>query len=118
MGVLDILYPARCAVCHEIVQGKGSICPKCRKKLIYIKEPKCKKCGKQLDGMEQEYCSDCQRFSHSFDRGAAVFAYDQVMRRSISMFKSHHRREYAKFYAREMQKQCAHFLKKKISFVV
>ena len=111
MGILDILYPARCAVCHGIVQGKGSICPKCRTKLIYIKEPKCKKCGKQLDGMEQEYCSDCQRFSHSFDRGAAVFAYDQVMRRSISMFKYHNRREYAKFYAREMQKQCSHFLK-------
>ena len=111
MGILDILYPARCPICHEIAKGKGTVCPKCRKKLIYIKEPKCKKCGRALEREEQEYCRDCQRFSHAFDRGAAVFAYDQVMRRSISMFKYHNRREYAKFYAEEMQKQCAHFLK-------
>lgn len=111
MGILDILYPARCPVCHEIVKGKGRICKGCRKKLRYIKEPKCKKCGKEIEKPEQEYCRDCQRFGHSFDKGAAVFAYDTVMRRSISMFKYHNRREYAKFYAEEMYEHCARFLK-------
>lgn len=111
MGILEILYPARCPVCHEIVRGKGRICDKCRKKLHYIKEPKCKKCGKEIEKAELEYCRDCQRFSHSFDKGASVFFYDSVMRRSISMFKYHNRREYAKFYAEEMYEHCAYFLK-------
>lgn len=110
MGVLDILYPPRCPVCHGIVQGKEGICPSCRKRLHYINEPKCKKCGKEIEKDEQEYCRDCQRYSHAFDKGEAVFAYDQIMRRSISMFKYHNRREYARVYAREMQKHCERFL--------
>ena len=111
MGILDILYPPRCPVCHGIVQGRKGICPSCRKRLPYIQEPKCKKCGKEVEKNEQEYCRDCQRFAHSFDKGQSVFAYDPVMRRSITMFKYHNRREYAKFYAKEMQKQCERFLK-------
>lgn len=111
MGILEILYPPRCPVCHGILKGKNGICPECRKRLPYIKEPKCKKCGKQLEREEQEYCRDCNRYSHAFDRGAAVFVYDDIMRRSISMFKYHNRREYAKVYASEMYKNCGWFLK-------
>lgn len=110
MGILNILYPERCPVCHGILQGKNFVCPSCRQKLPYIKEPKCKKCGKEVEKEEQEYCRDCQRFSHSFDKGGAVFAYDQLMRKSISMFKYHNRREYARFYAAEMYEHCRHFL--------
>ena len=64
-----------------------------------------------MEKEEQEYCRDCQRFVHSFDKGTAVFAYDEVMRRSITMFKYHNRREYASFYAKEMYQTCGHFLK-------
>ncbi len=112
MGILDVLYPVRCPVCHGILKGKDGICPECRRRLHYIREPKCKKCGKQLEKHTQEYCRDCARFSHSFDQGAAVFAYDDIMRRSISMFKYHNRREYAKVYAGEMYRCCRHFLSK------
>lgn len=111
MGILDILYPARCPVCHGVLRGKGSVCEPCKAKLRYIKEPKCKKCGKEIEKPEQEYCRDCMRFSHSFDKGMAVFAYDDIMRRSIAMFKYHNRREYARFYAREMDTHCSRFLK-------
>ena len=93
MGILELLYPARCPVCHGVIRGKGSICTACQKKLHFIKEPTCKKCGKEIEKNEEEYCRDCQRFKHSFDKGASVFAYDEVMRRSISMFKYHNRRE-------------------------
>ena len=111
MGILEILYPARCPICHGILKGGDGICPLCRKRLIYITEPKCKKCGKQIEKAELEYCKDCMRFPHSFDKGCAVFAYDTIMRRSIVMFKYHNRREYAKVYAKEMQRHCAYFLK-------
>ena len=111
MGILDLLYPARCPVCHGVIRGKGKVCIACRKRLPYLKEPKCKKCGKEIEKEEQEYCSDCQRFKHSFDRGASVFAYDMLMRRSISMFKYHNRREYASFYAEEMYRNCERFIK-------
>ena len=112
MGILEILYPARCPICHGILKGGDGICPLCRKRLPYITEPKCKKCGKQIEKAELEYCKDCMRFPHSFDKGEAVFAYDTIMRRSIVMFKYHNRREYAKVYAKEMQRHCRHFLKR------
>ena len=111
MGILEILYPPRCPVCHGVLRGKGSVCVPCRKKLPYIKEPKCKKCGKEIEKPELEYCKDCMRYSHSFDKGMAVFTYNDVMRRSIVMFKYHNRREYAKFYAEEMYEHCRHFIK-------
>lgn len=110
MGILDILYPPRCPVCHGILKGKDGICPECRKKLHYISEPKCKKCGKQLENAEREYCTDCCRFPHAYDKGGAVFTYDDVMRRSISMFKYHNRREYAKVYAAEIYRQQRHLI--------
>ena len=111
MGILELLYPARCPVCHGILKGKDGICPDCRRRLTYIKEPKCKKCGKQIEKAEAEYCRDCQRFSHAFNQGAAVFVYDDIMRRSVSMFKYHNRREYAKVYAVEMYRHCEYFLR-------
>ncbi|MEE1015827.1 MAG: ComF family protein [Lachnospiraceae bacterium] len=111
MGILEILYPARCPICHGILKGRDGICPECRKKLPYIREPKCKKCGKQMESAEEEYCRDCKRFSHAFDRGAAVYTYNDVMARSIAMFKYHNRREYAKVYAKEMYRCCSRFLK-------
>lgn len=112
MAILEILYPARCPVCHGVISGKGRVCRNCLKRLHYIKEPKCKKCGKEIEGPEQEYCRDCKRFSHAFDKGAAVFAYDDVMRQSISMFKYHNRREYAAFYAEEMYEHCRYYLER------
>ena len=111
MGILEILYPARCPICHGILKGRDGICPECIKKLPYIIEPKCKKCGKQMESAEEEYCRDCKRFSHAFDRGAAVYTYNDVMARSIAMFKYHNRREYAKVYAKEMYRCCSRFLK-------
>ena len=110
MGILNILYPKRCPVCHNILRGKGKVCPPCSTKLPYIREPRCHKCGKEIEKSEVEYCRDCQRFSHSFDKGRSVFGYDLVMRKSISMFKYHNRREYAAFYAEEMYQQCKAFL--------
>lgn len=111
MGILNILYPARCPVCHGVIRGKGDVCTLCRKRLRYVQEPKCKKCGKEMEKQEQEYCRDCQRFAHAFDKGEAVFVYDQMMRRSVAMFKYHNRREYAEFYAKEMYAYCERFLK-------
>lgn len=105
MGILNILYPERCPVCHNILRGKGKVCPPCGKKLPYTKEPRCQKCGKEIEKTEVEYCRDCQRFSHAFDKGRGVFVYEQTMRKSISMFKYHNRREYAKVYAAEMYRQ-------------
>lgn len=104
--LLSILYPRRCPVCHGIVMPKGLlICPDCRKKLSYVKQPACKKCGKELREESLEYCLDCMRKRPQYEWGVALLNYDKAARDSISAFKYKNRREYADFYAEEILKK-------------
>lgn len=104
-GLLNLVYPRRCPVCHGIAVPKGeSICRKCRGRLQPIREPRCMKCGKPLYQEKQEYCHDCARGKHYYEKGIALYPYDEVMQKSIAYFKFHNRREYAKPYAEEIRK--------------
>lgn len=101
--ILDIIYPVRCPLCGDIVIPKGDeICPSCREKLPYITEPRCMKCSKPIEQEEKEFCSDCERKDYQFDKGYAVWTYDEVMRSSMADFKYHGRKENAKFYVEEI----------------
>lgn len=101
--ILDVVYPVRCPVCGDIVVPKGNkICPGCKEKLHYIMEPRCKKCSKPIEREEEEYCSDCQRKEYHFTKGYSVWVYDEAMKHSISNFKYHSKKEYAKFYIHEL----------------
>lgn len=100
--ILNIIYPVRCPVCGEIVVPKGNkICPSCKDKLPYIKEPRCMKCSKPMEQEEKEYCSDCERKSYRFDKGCAVWVYNNEMKRSLADFKYRSKKEYAGFYVEE-----------------
>ena len=100
---LNLLFPRRCAVCDGILQEtKAGICPECRRKLVYIREPRCRKCGKQLLDEEEEYCAGCKGNQKNFDRGIVLFAYNDAMKKSIYRFKYANRREYSRFYAAEI----------------
>ncbi len=102
-AILDIIYPIRCPVCGEIVTPKGErICTVCRDKLAYNMEPRCMKCSKPLEYEEQEYCNDCERKDYHYDKGFAVWIYNDIMRHSIAAFKYHSKKEYAVFYIQEI----------------
>lgn len=100
--LLGALYPRRCPVCRQIVLPRGEmICRPCRKKLLYITEPSCKRCGRQLEREEQEYCRDCGRKAFHYQRGYAVWQYNDAMKQSLGDFKYHARKEFADFYIAE-----------------
>lgn len=102
LPIIDLIYPRRCPVCHDIVTpnpDNEQICPACRKRLPYVTEPRCMKCGKQLETEEQEYCEDCIRIPKQYVRGYPVFHYESPVRESVAALKYHNRREYADFYA-------------------
>lgn len=101
--MLDIIYPVRCPMCSEIVIPKGNrICSPCKEKLPYCVEPRCMKCGKPLEVEEKEFCNDCERKSYHFDKGYAVWQYNENMKHSIAGFKYQSKKEYAKFYIDEL----------------
>jgi len=100
---IDLIYPVRCPFCAEIVVPKGErICASCKRSLPYINEPRCLKCSKPIENEQKEYCSDCSRKSYHYDRGYAVWIYNETMRRSIADFKYRSRKENAIFYANEV----------------
>lgn len=111
VNLLDYLFPARCVVCDEVTDGscKG-LCPKCRGKVVYIKDPYCMKCGKQLKKEEKEYCDDCEKTRHLFDSGISVYDYGS-MADSIFRFKYAGRTEYASFYGKDLYEKKVYWLK-------
>lgn len=107
---MDALFPPVCPVCTQalpFINGRrAELCTECREKLSYIEEPHCFQCGKELEGQEQELCHDCAVHKHIFRQGMAVYAYTDVIQQSIYRFKYQNKREYAAFYAKEVERRC------------
>ncbi len=111
--LIDMLYPARCPVCREIIVPKEQrICNGCRDKLRIIEEPRCKKCSKPVEFEEQEYCNDCRRKAFHYVRGFSVWVYDSVMKQSISDYKYRNKKENAGFYLEELIRHYGEILRK------
>ena len=107
--VMELLYPPRCPLCGDIVMPRGEFaCPECRLTAPYVVEPKCQKCGKPLQVEENEYCNDCGVREHCYDKGLALFEYDDMVKQSIYRFKYENKREYAAFYGVEIAKRLGH----------
>ncbi len=105
-AVIDMLYPRRCPICGDIVHPRGElVCISCRAKPKLIEEPRCKKCSKPIESEEKEYCHDCETKQHHYVKGYALWVYDAVLKKSITDFKFHGRREYSDFYIDELIKR-------------
>ncbi len=100
-GALDLVFPARCPVCDEPLPLSELICPACKEKLQYVKPPRCLKCGKHMEDERQEYCKGCRISVHEFEKGRGLFTY-QSAAKSMYRFKYAGRKEYARFYGRQM----------------
>ncbi|MCR5734091.1 MAG: ComF family protein [Lachnospiraceae bacterium] len=112
-SVADILFPARCPICHDAVYPrKRLVCDECKNLPHYVSGPVCLKCGRGLSDPGEEYCYDCSRIKHEFEAGRAVFVYDEMIKKSIYSFKYGNRREYAAYYGREMAARLGEFIKR------
>ena len=101
--VIDIIYPRRCPVCDDIVNGTGAyVCDECRDVFCKISEPRCMKCGSSLSDETQILCGECSCHEHFFDSSRAAFIYDDMLKESIYRFKYGGRAEYADYYAAKM----------------
>ncbi len=97
---IDILYPGRCPGCDGLLSRDDEMfCAGCAGVFKCIGQPACYKCGKKLNNENAVVCNDCIKKDHSYERGFALWEYNDRLRNSIAFFKYHGRAEYAKVYA-------------------
>lgn len=97
---IDLIFPRRCPICHEIVTPAGDLtCPSCLKKIHFIRSPVCKKCGKEVSNVEKEYCYDCFKHKRSYDYGLSLLRYDELTKSSMAAIKYKNKTEYLDFYS-------------------
>jgi len=101
--ISNLFFPLRCPICDEPVKSnEGKACKACLPKLQYVREPTCLKCGQHLaytrHEKQAEFCEGCQKRTHTYDRGIALFEYESISE-SIYRFKNSGREEYADFFA-------------------
>lgn len=120
MNLLDLLFPAKCPVCGQVLKRKEEwICRSCRKDLPRVTEPACVRCGKPLEEDTKEYCLDCgkKRMSARVNsrgengcmaksdpicRGMALWVYTDSMRRVMADFKYQGYYRESAFFAEEL----------------
>lgn len=100
IDLLGLLYPHVCPLCGRVTAE--DICGDCREKLEYIHEPRCMRCGKPIRRKDQEYCYDCERHSHVFEKGYALWVHRDGVQQAIYQFKYHNRRIYSQFFGKEL----------------
>ncbi|MCR5398632.1 MAG: ComF family protein [Lachnospiraceae bacterium] len=109
--LIDAVFPRRCAVCDEVIEGGRLVCDRCAATIRPIRGDTCIKCGKPLKDSERLHCYDCSRKIHYYDRGYAVFEYADI-KQSLYRFKYAGRAEYAGFYATMTSEYIGDVLKK------
>lgn len=110
MDILRLFFPHVCPFCGRVTEE--DVCKTCREQVEYIREPRCMRCGKPLRSEEQEYCYDCERHSHAYDRGYALWIHKGSVQRAIYQFKYHNRRVYSQFFGKELLSQYGQAVRK------
>ncbi len=68
------------------------------------------RCGKLLEKGEIEYCRDCKKTVHSFDRGRALYVYNDTVKAAITRFKFGNRPEYAGYFGEQTTSHLEDFI--------
>lgn len=77
------LYPKVCPFCGEI--SPEGVCAECKKKIIYVRQPRCMRCGKPIKDEYKEYCSDCAKRTSHITQGRSLWLHKEpVSRRYIN----------------------------------
>jgi ComF family protein len=95
-GLLDLLFPPRCAACGL---GAWPFCRSCEDQLVRLSPPWCSRCGRPLEGPVGS-CGDCPPAGPSWAR--APFLYEGPVKRALFRLKFSGHRAVAQAFAPQM----------------
>ena len=101
--VLNLLYPQKCPFCGRI--SPEGICSRCRKKIVYIRQPRCMHCGKPIRSEVEEYCVDCRKNPTNITQGRSLWLHRDPVASAVYGFKYRNKRPWGKLFAREMVRE-------------
>lgn len=105
--VIDLVFPARCPACHEVVGWNRYFCPECEKKLEYLEEAPWQALFPAKIGEEEP----------AFDRAEALFSYEGTAREAVLSFKYRRSRKLAAYAAERLSEKLAENETDRISLV-
>ena len=87
----DALFPPACPACRGDTATAASLCAECWVGTTFLSGRGCAACGRDVPGLAAPepgfLCDSCQRHPPSWDRGAAVLAYEGAGRRLVLALK-------------------------------
>jgi competence protein ComFC len=87
--LLDLLYPAACAVCRQTTSDGRLLCPGCDAQLPRLRRPFCDCCGEHFDGaIDGRFdCPNCGKLEFSFQFARPAMLRDLRLRELIHRLK-------------------------------
>lgn len=91
-GLLGLVYPPACALCHErrALPASGHVCDTCRDRVRRISGPVCPRCGLPFSGSVTGApgpCADCRDASPPWDRARAAVHAEGIALEAIHRLK-------------------------------
>lgn len=110
--ILDILFPAQCARCHDPVDTTGNLCARCWQDTTFISAPYCPCCGYPFDYevSADMLCGSCLASPPPFTKGRSVLKYDDFSRDMILAFKHADRTDQTPVFANWMARTASDIL--------
>ncbi len=113
-AAIDLVLPAHCPACDEIVESDGAFCADCFRRAPFLLDPCCETCATPFasDGMAgpTSHCDACTGHPPAWDRARAAFTYDAFSRRLILPLKYADRTENAAVLGAHMARAGASLL--------
>lgn len=96
-SIVNTLFPARCAACHELCGIHGSLCAACWQNIHFIAAPVCCKCGLPFEYNigEEAVCGRCMAQKPVYTEARAIFKYDDNSKAQVLALKYHDKTELA-----------------------
>ena len=90
-GVLELLFPERCAVCRR---PGSALCEHCRDSFVRLSPPICERCGSP-GAWPVRRCAECSGRRLAFARARAAIVYDGGAKSFVRSWKEHGQRRLA-----------------------
>jgi ComF family protein len=99
--LLYLAVPPLCLACREPELSGAAVCPRCRRHLVALPDPRCGRCGAPVV-VRTSRCAECRGRRPAFGTAWSAFAYESTARALVGALKSRGATPAARFMAGEI----------------